>query len=261
MLRNLRLELGLSNAEAEAIEAEVLKPHRDYQRKLQEYQETLRDCVEHESPLSPQAIQDLKDYRAHLQLRPEDAAKIEQAALHGHTLEGYVTELEHQQQIQAQQEADAQRKQQEADAERQQEAERQQQAEAQRLLDRHVAEVEHQRQIQAQQEADAQRRQQQAEAERQRQIAEAQQKQREAAAASQRKATTSTPQSSTLTRQQFLKWGGFTGLGLIGAFSINQALKNSPPTGADYTRLEELLAAQQWQDADQETLNMGVSKG
>ena len=53
-----------------------------------------------------------------------------------------------------------------------------------------------------------------------------------------------------------VKWGGFTGIGLIGAFSINQALKNSPPTGADYTRLEELLAAQQWQDADQETLNI-----
>jgi uncharacterized caspase-like protein len=121
LLRNLRLELGLSNAEAEAIEAEVLKPHRDYQRKRQEYQDTLRECLERESPLSQRTITDLIDYRAHLQLRPEDAAKIEQAALHGHSLERYIAELERQRQ------AEAQSRQKELEA-----AERQQQAEAQR---------------------------------------------------------------------------------------------------------------------------------
>ncbi|MFH7244410.1 MAG: GUN4 domain-containing protein [Spirulina sp.] len=275
LLRNLRLELGLSTAEAEAIESEVLRPHRDYQRKRQEYQDTLRECLERESPLSQRTITDLIDYRVHLQLSPEDAAQIEQAALHGHTLEGYVTELERQRQIQAQQEAEAQRRQQQAEAERQQETERQRQAEAQRLLDRHVAELEHQRQIQAQQEAEAQRRQaevelQQAEAESQRQAAAAQQKQREAEAVSQGKKTTPTPLSSTLTRQQFLKWGGLSGIGLIGAFGFNQAFNGLPSltesshssannnafSQADYTRLESLLAAQQWKDADQETLNV-----
>ncbi len=246
LLRNLRLELGLSNAEAEAIEAEVLKPHRDYQRKRQEYQDTLRECLERESPLSQRTITDLIDYRAHLQLRSEDAAKIEQATLHRHTLEGYVAELEHQRQLQAQQESEAQRRQQQAEAERQQEAERQRQAEAQRLLDRHVAEVEHQRQLQAQQEAEAQRQHDEAEAERQRQASEAQRKQREAKDSERRR----------VSRQKFLRWAGLTGLGCFGAFGISQSLRNLISIEMGYERLEELLAAQQWKDADEETLNI-----
>jgi hypothetical protein len=142
LLMALRDELGLSEAEAEAIEAEVLKPHRDYQRKRQEYQETLHHCLESESPLSQRTIADLRDYRAHLRLKPEDVATIERAALNGHDLEGYVAELERQRQAQAQrqqQEAEAERQQQEAEAERnrqveaqaqrqQEEAERQKQA-------------------------------------------------------------------------------------------------------------------------------------
>jgi hypothetical protein len=96
MLR--RTELGISEAEAEAIESEVLKPHRDYQRKRQEYQETLHQCLEGESPLSQRTIADLQDYRAHLRLKPEDVATIERVALNGHDLEGYVAELERQQQ-------------------------------------------------------------------------------------------------------------------------------------------------------------------
>jgi hypothetical protein len=102
LLRNLRLELGLSNAEAEAIEVEVLKPYRDYQRKQQEYQDTLRECVERESPLSQRTLTDLIDYRAHLQLKPADAAKIEQAALRGQSLEGDIAELERQRQAETQ---------------------------------------------------------------------------------------------------------------------------------------------------------------
>jgi hypothetical protein len=63
-----------------------------------------------------------------------------------------------------------------------------------------------------------------------------------------------TVSSTTLSRQQFLKWGGLSGLGLIGAFGISQALKNAPSPEVDYTRLEEILTAKQWKDADQETL-------
>ena len=50
-----------------------------------------------------------------------------------------------------------------------------------------------------------------------------------------------------------MKWGGLSGLGLIGAFGINQALKNAT---VNYTQLEKLLTAKQWEDADQETLNV-----
>lgn len=90
LLMDLRTELQISDAEAEAIEAEVLKPHRDYQHKRQKYQETLRQCLDQESPLSQRTISDLKDYQAHLRLKPEDVAAIEREALNGHDLEGYV---------------------------------------------------------------------------------------------------------------------------------------------------------------------------
>jgi uncharacterized caspase-like protein/glucan-binding YG repeat protein len=148
LLIRLRAELDLSEAEAEAIEAEVLKPHREYQRKRQEYQDTLRQCLERELPLSQRTINDLKDYRAHLRLKPEDVAAIERAALNGHDLEGYVAELQRQRQAQAQQQAEAQRRQQEqAEAERQQrkaEAERKRQAEAEARRQRKEAEQEKQ---------------------------------------------------------------------------------------------------------------------
>ncbi|MBW4655493.1 MAG: caspase family protein [Kaiparowitsia implicata GSE-PSE-MK54-09C] len=98
LLKLRRAELGLSDAEAETIEAEVLKPQRDYQRKRHEYQVTLRECLNQESPLSSLTLNDLKDYRAHLRLKPEDVAVIEQAALSGYDLEGYTAEIARQQQ-------------------------------------------------------------------------------------------------------------------------------------------------------------------
>jgi hypothetical protein len=111
---------GYPDAEAEAIEAEVLKPHRDYQRKRQEYQDTLRECLERESPLSQRTITDLIDYRAHLQLSPEDMTTIEQSVLNDHGLEGYVAKLDYQQQAQVQLQAEVEQQQQKAEAERKQ---------------------------------------------------------------------------------------------------------------------------------------------
>jgi hypothetical protein len=108
LLMGLSAELELSKAEAEGINAEVLKPHRDYQRKRQEYQDTLHQCLEAGLPLSQPIINDLRDYRAHLRLKPEDVATIERAALNGHDLEGYVADLERQRQAQAQQQAQVQ---------------------------------------------------------------------------------------------------------------------------------------------------------
>lgn len=94
LLLNLRAELKLSDVEAETIEAEVLKPFREYQRKRQEYQETLSQCLQSESPLSAQTIRDLKDYRSHLRLKPEDVVSIERVILKGNDLESYAAELE-----------------------------------------------------------------------------------------------------------------------------------------------------------------------
>jgi formylglycine-generating enzyme required for sulfatase activity len=76
MLNSLRLQLGLAPEIAEAIEAEVLQPYRDYQRKLQEYEETLVEALQAENPLSLRTWKDLKDYEQHLALRDEDVAAI-----------------------------------------------------------------------------------------------------------------------------------------------------------------------------------------
>ncbi|WP_416672553.1 caspase, EACC1-associated type [Egbenema bharatensis] len=248
LLIRLRAELGLSDAEAEAIEAEVLKPHREYQRKRQEYQETLDQCLERETPLSQRTIQDLRDYRAHLRLKPEDVATIERSALNGQDLEGYITDLERQQH------AEAQRIEQErAEAERRQRElklrmERQRQAAAQRIQ-QVQAEVERQHQ-----EAEAERKRQ-AETQRQREEAERQ----KPAAANQPKLPTTPPQpayprptATTWTRQKFLKVGiplgiGVIGVSVIGVLSQNEA---SPP---DYSTLESLLQANDWRGADDET--------
>jgi hypothetical protein len=133
LLIRLRAELGLSDAEAETIETEVLTPHREYRRKCQEYQETLHQCLERESPLSQPTIKDLKEYRADLRLKPEDVAAIERSALNGHDLEGYIADLERQQQAEAQRrqhaEAEAERRQQEAEEDRKRQAEAQHQRE------------------------------------------------------------------------------------------------------------------------------------
>ncbi len=76
LLNSLRRQLGVSDPAAEAIEAEVLRPYREYQRKLQEYEETLRETIKTEYPLSDVSRQDLQDYQAHLGLREEDVAPI-----------------------------------------------------------------------------------------------------------------------------------------------------------------------------------------
>jgi formylglycine-generating enzyme required for sulfatase activity/uncharacterized caspase-like protein len=74
LLNSFRLTLHLDEDAAKAIEAEVLRPFQEYQRKLQEYEETLKEALEAESPLSPRTLEDLKDYQQHLGLRDEDVA-------------------------------------------------------------------------------------------------------------------------------------------------------------------------------------------
>jgi uncharacterized caspase-like protein len=76
LLNSLQTQLGLSPAEATAIEDEVLEPYREFQRKLREYEETLRESIAAENPLSARTRQDLQDYQQHLGLRDKDIAFI-----------------------------------------------------------------------------------------------------------------------------------------------------------------------------------------
>ncbi len=77
LLNSLRLQLQLELDVAEAIEAEVQKPYREYQRKLEEYEATLIETMEVEPNLSERTLNDLIDYQQHLGLRDEDVAPIE----------------------------------------------------------------------------------------------------------------------------------------------------------------------------------------
>ncbi|GJD20874.1 hypothetical protein RIVM261_058300 [Rivularia sp. IAM M-261] len=81
MLNTLMLQLGLHPLEAKAIETEVLQPYREYQRKLEEYKQTLEEALEQENPLSSRSLNDLKDYQQFLGLRDEDVKEIHEQLL------------------------------------------------------------------------------------------------------------------------------------------------------------------------------------
>ena len=77
LLNSLRFQLNLDPDVADAIEAEVQQPYREYQRKLEEYEVTLIETIEVEPNLSETTLNDLIDYQQHLGLRDEDVAPIE----------------------------------------------------------------------------------------------------------------------------------------------------------------------------------------
>ncbi|MBH8555992.1 SUMF1/EgtB/PvdO family nonheme iron enzyme [Nostocaceae cyanobacterium CENA357] len=77
LLNSLRRDLNLDSNVADAIEAEVQQPYREYQRKLKEYEETLIETIEDEPNLSKGTLNDLRDYQQYLGLRDEDVAPIE----------------------------------------------------------------------------------------------------------------------------------------------------------------------------------------
>ncbi|MBD2016519.1 GUN4 domain-containing protein [Microcoleus sp. FACHB-53] len=73
--------LGLPREEAVLIEAEVLKPYREYKKKVHEYEQALREAIEHEYPLSDYIRGELQDLQKVLSLRDEDIAPIEMRIL------------------------------------------------------------------------------------------------------------------------------------------------------------------------------------
>jgi hypothetical protein len=72
----LRTNLDLSIEETGKIEAEVLKPFQDYQRKLQQYEQVLVQVKQREYPFSPATEAELERFRAVLGLRAEDIRPI-----------------------------------------------------------------------------------------------------------------------------------------------------------------------------------------
>ena len=77
ILNARRDSLGLLPEEAATIEAEVLKPYREYKKKLQEYEQALVEAIQHEYPLSDYIRHELQDLQQVLSLRDEDIAPIE----------------------------------------------------------------------------------------------------------------------------------------------------------------------------------------
>ncbi|BAY40386.1 hypothetical protein NIES2111_47690 [Nostoc sp. NIES-2111] len=77
LLNSLRIKLQLDPDIADAIEAEVQQPYREYERKLKEYEATLIETIDAEQVLSEITLRDIKDYQQHLGLRDEDVAAIE----------------------------------------------------------------------------------------------------------------------------------------------------------------------------------------
>ncbi len=76
VLTRRQTELGLENGIAAAIEAEVLKPFRELQESLQEYEQTLTEALEEEPVLSDGTLDDLQRLQQILKLRDEDIAAI-----------------------------------------------------------------------------------------------------------------------------------------------------------------------------------------
>jgi Caspase domain/Sulfatase-modifying factor enzyme 1 len=78
LLNSLRNQLKLPIEVTTAIEEEVLQPFKEYQRKLQEYEETVIEAIENEATLSERTLNDLRDYQTHLGLTDNDVAPIEE---------------------------------------------------------------------------------------------------------------------------------------------------------------------------------------
>jgi Caspase domain/S-layer homology domain len=78
MLSRKQQEWGLSPVEAKEIEDRVLQPYREYQQKLKEYELTLINAIQNNSPFSDREQADLDEYQQQLKLRDEDVSEIHQ---------------------------------------------------------------------------------------------------------------------------------------------------------------------------------------
>ncbi|MGI0494830.1 caspase, EACC1-associated type [Alkalinema pantanalense CENA528] len=81
ILKLKQQELGLEDAAAREVEAEVLRPYLEHRRKVQEYEECLREEVALQFPLDERTWQELRDLQKILNLSDGDVA-----AVHGRVL-------------------------------------------------------------------------------------------------------------------------------------------------------------------------------
>lgn len=91
ILMELRLELGISDAKAEAIEVEVLRSHQEYRKKQKEYYDILREILAEEEIPSPKVVKHLAELYHRLGLKEEDAVSVEREALNGYSLNEFIT--------------------------------------------------------------------------------------------------------------------------------------------------------------------------
>ncbi|KYC44075.1 hypothetical protein WA1_02730 [Scytonema hofmannii PCC 7110] len=78
MLDYVRETLGLETTETSVIEDEVLKPYREYNQNLQQYEQALVEAVQQEYPFSEYTLNELSRYQKILRLRNEDVAPIKE---------------------------------------------------------------------------------------------------------------------------------------------------------------------------------------
>jgi hypothetical protein len=76
-LRQQQQNLGLKDEDIAPIETRITAEFEAYQQKLQQYEEVLRQTIQHEYPISDEIREELKRYQNVLELRDEDVARIE----------------------------------------------------------------------------------------------------------------------------------------------------------------------------------------
>ena len=82
ILRDEWQKLGLTIEAAEAIEADELRPYREYKKHLTEYEECFREELEHvEGVLDDRSREELNDLIKQRSLKPEDVEAIEQQVM------------------------------------------------------------------------------------------------------------------------------------------------------------------------------------
>jgi len=81
LLNRKSQELGISSSEATEIIQEVLLPYVEYAKKLQEYEQVLREMIAEKFPFSTAMEVDMEDYESYLGLRTADQSTIKERIL------------------------------------------------------------------------------------------------------------------------------------------------------------------------------------
>jgi hypothetical protein len=210
--------------------AQEQERQREYQAKLQQYEQEFRKAIEAGYPLDSYVRDGLNQFQQSLEVSDEDVARIE-APLVAPKKAAYEQRL-----------ADEQRRKEEAEQRRREEAEQRREKEAEQ---RREEEAERRLELERQQKLEQQRQEQlkQEAAEKQRQP-EAQERQRQEAEELKRQQAEAGRLTQEALEQQrvLLQW-------VLG----QQQQELASEKGIDYAKLRDLLQASKWREADRET--------